>query len=113
MEELRLRSFSLADNLSYTCRYAVLARDLSTLKNLIEGVKRDKDVVSVSIVDPKGQEIISTDSAFILSEKMSFTFIDSTFDHLWHPSEKNYFMVIFVSLRVLCGEYNNLSLVSG
>ena len=93
MEELRLRSFSLADNLSYTCRYAVLSRDLPTLRNLIEGVKRDKDIVSVFIVDPKGQEIISTDSVFILGERMSFTFIDSTFKHLWRPSGKNYMMV--------------------
>lgn len=63
MNQLRERSLSLASNLAYNSNYAVLARDLETLRNLVRGVRREKDIVEAMIVDMRGRLIVSAGGA--------------------------------------------------
>jgi len=86
MEELRKRCFSLASNLAYNSRFAVYSRDFHTLQNLVNGVKRESDIIRAMIVGLEGELLASSDSSSSAGE-VSVDSIRSYPGQTWFPSE--------------------------
>jgi len=60
LSELRKRALSLAETLAYNSRYAVYAGDIQTLSRLIEGSRRDSDILRAALTDLEGRTIVSS-----------------------------------------------------
>ena len=54
INDMKKRGFSLAGNLAYNARFGVVAEDRIVLKQLIEGVLEDEDILLVEIANREG-----------------------------------------------------------
>ncbi|HUU27990.1 MAG TPA: ATP-binding protein [archaeon] len=88
-DELRKRAFSLASNLAFNSRYAVISRDFRTLKNLLAGVKKESDIEEVFITDMEGIILAHPDTTK-MERKIEFTFeLDSLAPKKWISTEQS------------------------
>ena len=85
INELRIRSFSLASNLAYNSYYAVIAKDLERLDILVTGVIREKDIEKAIIIDKNLNVLASTDTVE-LGRTLPFEFPDTLQGQAWLSS---------------------------
>jgi signal transduction histidine kinase len=65
LDELHKRALSLAETLAFNSRYPMYARDSLTLRRLIEGARRDSDILRASLTDPLGRPIVSSGTPLV------------------------------------------------
>lgn len=58
LDELHKRALSLAETLAFNSRYPMYARDSLTLRRLIEGARRDSDILRAVLTDPQGRPVV-------------------------------------------------------
>jgi len=94
VNELRIRSLSLANNLAYNSSYPVIANDLETLHNLASGLIREKDIEKALIIDNKRNILASTDSKDLQS-RILYEVPDTLKEQAWLPTiSRNLFRAI-------------------
>jgi signal transduction histidine kinase len=94
INELRIRSLSLASNLAYNSAYPVIANDLESLYKLINGIIREKDIEKAMITDKKGNILASTDSVYSAG-KLLFEIPFTLKNQAWLPTNsRNFFRAI-------------------
>jgi methyl-accepting chemotaxis protein len=62
---LKDRGFTIANSIAYNSQFSVLAEDKSNLKNFIDSALKEKDIISVAVVDKNGRFLAHSDNQLI------------------------------------------------
>ena len=89
MDELSKRALSLASNMAFNSRLAVLSRDIRPLQNLLAGVQKESDIEQACITDLKGTILVHNDTTKIGQIIESTTELDSLSPYKWIATAQN------------------------
>jgi len=85
-DKLRKRALALSSNMAFNSQYAVLSRDISTLQNLLAGVKKESDIEEAFITDMEGVILAHNDTSQ-MGQKIEFSSeLDSLSPPKWIPT---------------------------
>jgi len=89
MDEMSKRARSLASNMAFNSRLAVLSSDTRTLRNLIAGVKKESDIEEAYIVDLDGLILMHEDTSRV-GERVDFAAkLDTLQPQKWIQSQRS------------------------
>jgi len=86
-DELKKRTYSLANNLAFNSQLSVLSRDTDTLKMFLSGVKKESDVEEAFITDINGIILAHNDTTKLGQKIIIPTIADSLLQMNWIPTE--------------------------
>lgn len=88
-DKLRKRALALSSNMAFNSQYAVLSRDISTLQNLLAGVKKESDIEEAFITDMEGFILAHNDTSQMGQKNEFSSELDSLSPPKWIPTAQS------------------------